>query len=151
MTDFALDYTANPLGLKRWNGYSQAFGNPVLSFTTRDYSAYIQDQFRATSKLTLNFGIRYEYTDLPQPKVFNPNYPDQDQPHPEPSLELRAARKPVLCDWRQDRHPRRLRHFLCPLPGRAAQHAVADERELSILRFASGYGGRRSRRRSGLP
>ncbi len=74
LTDFALDFSANPLGGKHWNGFSQAFGNPVLDFTTRDFSWYVQDQFRATAKLTLNLGVRYEYTQLPQPAVFNPDY-----------------------------------------------------------------------------
>ncbi len=79
LTDFAQDFSANPLGGKHWNSFSQAFGNPVLDLTTRDFSAYIQDQFRATSKLTLNFGVRYEYSQLPQPAIFNQDYPQTGQ------------------------------------------------------------------------
>ena len=33
--------------------------------TTRDYAFFIQDQFRVSTALTLNYGLRYEYTDLP--------------------------------------------------------------------------------------
>src|SRR5205823_3268707 len=41
----------------------------------RDYGFYAQDQFLLTPKLTVNYGARYEYAQLPQPRIFNPNYP----------------------------------------------------------------------------
>jgi len=65
---FALDYSS-PSGVKYWQSYSQTFGNPVLDTTINDYGFYLQDQWRATRKLTLNYGLRYEYAQLPQPKV----------------------------------------------------------------------------------
>lgn len=72
---FALDYSGNPTGDKHWQSYSQTFGSPAVDFTIRDYGFYLLDQWRATSKLSLNFGARYEYAQLPQPKVCNPDYP----------------------------------------------------------------------------
>lgn len=74
---FALDFNGvrGANGLPNYQQYTHAFGDPVLDFTTKDYGFYIQDQFRATNKLTLNMGLRYEYTDIPQPKLVNPDYP----------------------------------------------------------------------------
>ncbi|MBL8228802.1 MAG: TonB-dependent receptor [Bryobacterales bacterium] len=74
-TAFALDFSGNTTGAKRWQSYSQAFGNPVVSTTVRDYSVFAQDQFRATKNLTLNFGLRYEYSQFSQPSLVNPGYP----------------------------------------------------------------------------
>jgi len=74
-TNFALDFSGNTSGAKRWQTFSQAFGNPIVDVTIRDYSAYIQDQFRATKNLTLNYGLRYEYSNYTQPTITNPDYP----------------------------------------------------------------------------
>jgi hypothetical protein len=72
---FALDYS-NPSGVKYWQSYSQAFGNPVVDTRINDYGFYVQDQWRATSRLNLNYGLRYEYAALPQPKLCNQDYPE---------------------------------------------------------------------------
>jgi len=72
---FALDFTGNTTGARNWQSFTQAFGDPILDFTTRDVSLFVQDQWRATQKLTVNLGLRYEYSFLPQPKRPNPDYP----------------------------------------------------------------------------
>jgi hypothetical protein len=73
---FALDLT-NPLpGSKNWQSFTQTFGNPVLDFTTKDLALFFQDQFRVSSALTLNYGVRYELTDIMQPPLSSPLYPD---------------------------------------------------------------------------
>ncbi|HUI56681.1 MAG TPA: carboxypeptidase regulatory-like domain-containing protein [Bryobacteraceae bacterium] len=72
---FALDYSGNTSGAKDWNSYSQAFGDPTVDRSIRDYGMYVQDQWRALPKLTVNYGLRYEFASLPQPTVFNQNYP----------------------------------------------------------------------------
>lgn len=74
VTQYALDFSGNTTGAKNWQVYSQAFGNPVVDTTIRDYGFYVQDQFLLTSKLTVNYGVRYEYSQLPQPTVVNPDY-----------------------------------------------------------------------------
>ena len=71
---FALDY-AGTGGGKLWQAFSQTFGNAVIDFTTKDYAFFIQDQFRVTPSLTLNYGLRYELTDFQQPSQANPLYP----------------------------------------------------------------------------
>ena len=75
VTQFALDFSGNTTGAKNWQSYSQAFGNPVVNATIRDYGFYAQDQFLVTPKLTVNYGLRYEYAQLPQPTTINPDYP----------------------------------------------------------------------------
>ena len=72
---FALDYSGNSGGPKYWNSYSQTFGNPVADFTMNDYGFYLQDQWRLTPRLTVNYGARYEYAQMPQPGVCNHDYP----------------------------------------------------------------------------
>ncbi len=74
-TAFAQDLTGNTAGAKRWTSFSQRFGNSVVDTTIKDFSWYLQDQFRVTRGLTLNYGIRHEYSHLPQPSVTNPDYP----------------------------------------------------------------------------
>ena len=74
-TNFALDFSGNTPAQKRWNTFSQTIGNPVVDLRTKDYSLYAQDQFRATTALTLTLGVRYEYSKMPQPAVTNPAYP----------------------------------------------------------------------------
>ena len=75
VTQFALDFSGNATNGRNWQTYSQAFGNPVVNATIRDYALYAQDQFLVTPKLTVNYGLRYEYAQLPQPTTINPDYP----------------------------------------------------------------------------
>jgi len=74
VTNFALDLTGNTTGAKNWQTFTQALGTKTTDFTTRDYSFFAQDQFRVTNSFTVNYGIRYDYSQLPQPKIVNPDY-----------------------------------------------------------------------------
>jgi hypothetical protein len=58
-------------------GYNQAFGRAASAFTTNDYSFFVQDEYRLSSRMTLNLGLRYEYQQLPKPQIANPlsNHP----------------------------------------------------------------------------
>ncbi len=53
--------------------YLQSFGQSTATFTSPTYSFFLQDNFRATSRLTLNYGARYDLQVLPQPPVCNPD------------------------------------------------------------------------------
>lgn len=75
LTALALDFSGNTTGAKRYTQFSQTIGNPVVDFTIRDYDFFIQDQYKPSAKLTLNFGLRYDFSALPQPTVTNPDYP----------------------------------------------------------------------------
>jgi outer membrane receptor protein involved in Fe transport len=71
----AADLTGNVTGAKNWSTFTQTIGNPIVDFTIRDYAFFVQDQYKVTPRLTLNLGLRYDYSDLPQPTVTNPDYP----------------------------------------------------------------------------
>jgi hypothetical protein len=43
-----------------YSGYAQTFGNPVVSQTNPNVGLYLQDEWRAASRLTLNLGLRYD-------------------------------------------------------------------------------------------
>ena len=44
---------------------SVTLGDPTLAFTENDEYAYVQDDFKIRPNLTLNLGVRYEYTGQP--------------------------------------------------------------------------------------
>lgn len=55
-----------------YNGnYIQAFGPSAFKFTTNDYNLFIQDEWRYTSRFTMNLGLRYEYEKLPGTQISN--------------------------------------------------------------------------------
>ncbi len=68
---FIADYLHLTTGLggasykQNFYSYSQGFGNPSIAFATTDYDGYITDNYRATSRLTLTAGLRYEYEYVP--------------------------------------------------------------------------------------
>jgi hypothetical protein len=53
----------------------QSFGQSTALFTAPTYSLFAEDKFQANSKLSLNYGVRWDYQQLPQPKVCNPAFP----------------------------------------------------------------------------
>lgn len=58
-----------------YSSYEQGFGNPALSFATNLFDAYAQDDWRLRDGVTLSFGLRYEYEQLPRPQLANPLLP----------------------------------------------------------------------------
>ena len=73
INDFALDYSGATNG-KHWLSYTQSFGPLVTHASVDNYAFFVQDQWRATSKLTFNYGMRYEYSHYTQPPL-NTDYP----------------------------------------------------------------------------
>jgi hypothetical protein len=74
-TLFAEDYSNPAAGLGHWSTYSQTFGTPIIDTKVTELGVYAQDTWKPFSKLTINYGLRYEYAILPQPGVSLSAYP----------------------------------------------------------------------------
>jgi hypothetical protein len=57
---------------------TRALGPSIFSFTTNDYAAYLQDEWKVMPRFTLSLGLREEYQQLPNPnvKLANPDIPE---------------------------------------------------------------------------
>ena len=78
---FSGQYTFNSYALFAANSpasFTQNFAGPNTSGATthpniRDYGFFVQDDWRATPKLTLNLGLRYDYQAMAGPTINNPS------------------------------------------------------------------------------
>jgi outer membrane receptor protein involved in Fe transport len=79
--NFSGSYTFNSLADFASNkpfSFTQAFAGtgtdgPLSTPNVSEYAFYAQDSWRASNRLTLNYGIRYDLFDLANPKVKNPD------------------------------------------------------------------------------
>jgi hypothetical protein len=68
--DFLSDW-GNPAANKRYSNFQQGLGPSRFVFTTHDYNAFFQDDWRIHPRLTINLGLRYENERLPAAQVPN--------------------------------------------------------------------------------
>ena len=54
--------------------YLQSFGQTTAKLTVPTYSLFVQDEYRATQRLNLNYGLRWDLQALAQPSVCNPDF-----------------------------------------------------------------------------
>jgi outer membrane receptor protein involved in Fe transport len=71
----AADFSGNTAGNKDWSTFTQTIGNPIVDFYLPNYGVFVQDYYKVTPRLTLNLGLRYDYTSLPTPTLTNSDYP----------------------------------------------------------------------------
>lgn len=70
--------TAAQAGAARsYSTYQQIFGQPGFEFQTQDYGFFLQDEWKATQRLILTLGARYDYQKMPNvfANVANPDLP----------------------------------------------------------------------------
>ncbi len=60
---------------KNYTSFYQGAGLPGLQFTTGDYSLFAQDEWKASRRLSLTAGIRWDYEHLPSTQLANPLVP----------------------------------------------------------------------------
>jgi hypothetical protein len=73
ITAFAQDLSGVPSG-KHWQTFTESFGPLLTHASVVNYALFAQDSWRLTPHLTLNYGLRYEYSTYTQPPL-NPDYP----------------------------------------------------------------------------
>ena len=62
----------NPSHYRGYSSYVQGYGGNAWKFHTFDGAVFAQDDWRATPRLTLSFGLRYEFQLLPAAQNPNP-------------------------------------------------------------------------------
>jgi hypothetical protein len=88
INDFIIDYTnfVTPLpattacatstrlvGRCYTSNFVQGVGLAGIKFSENEYSFFVQDDYRYSNRLTFNFGLRYEYQQLPSAVLANPS------------------------------------------------------------------------------
>ncbi|MBV9670694.1 MAG: TonB-dependent receptor, partial [Acidobacteriales bacterium] len=58
-----------------YSNYVQAFGPRAFSFNTYDYAGFATDDWKLTPRFTVTLGARYEYEQLPNAILANPQIP----------------------------------------------------------------------------
>ena len=80
-TQFALDYSGNTTGAKDWTSFSQTFGNPIADYRINELAWYALDQWKASPKLTINLGVRWDKSLSMNFPVTNPDWPETGYIH----------------------------------------------------------------------
>ncbi len=75
---YGRDLVARDAGItaRNYTSYTQSFGIPGLTYSTTDYAVFVQDQWRILKNVTVNYGLRYDLQQLPEPVAPNPLVPE---------------------------------------------------------------------------
>ena len=63
-------------GARNYTNFQQDFGLATYSYNTIDYAVFIQDQWKPASRLTINYGLRWDKQTMPEPFAPNPAIPE---------------------------------------------------------------------------
>src|ERR1043166_3724230 len=90
------------------SGISLTSGDPTLAFTEDDQYYFIQDDFKIRPNLTLNLGLRYEYTGQPINKLHDVTVARESGPNGfyDPSLPLSIRTAPQIKAEKKNFAPR---------------------------------------------
>jgi hypothetical protein len=58
-------------GIECYTSFAQGFGPLGFEFQTKDYAAFVQDEWKVNPRLSLTLGVRYEYEQMPKPQIPN--------------------------------------------------------------------------------
>jgi hypothetical protein len=61
---------------RNYTSFQQNFGLVGVNFSTIDLALFAQDAWHPTNRLTLNYGVRYDYQQNPSPVAPNPAIPE---------------------------------------------------------------------------
>lgn len=76
LTDYYLSQSPATASLaNHYSSYGQGFGPLGFQFTTSDYAAFAQDEWKVSPRLSLTLGLRYEFEQLPSPQLPNSAVP----------------------------------------------------------------------------
>jgi hypothetical protein len=65
-TSYATSATATTVdSYPCYNSYEQGYGNPIFQFSTLDFGAFAQDNWKIRPRLTLELGLRYDIETIP--------------------------------------------------------------------------------------
>lgn len=78
---FGRDVVAAGAARGNYSSYTQSFGLSGIDFATLDYALYFQDQWKPHRQLTVNYGVRWDYQQLPEPRNPNPAIPETQRFH----------------------------------------------------------------------
>ena len=61
----------------KYTSFTQGFGAPGLEFQTADYAVFAEDNWKISRRLSVTYGLRWEYEQLPTPfaNLINPDIP----------------------------------------------------------------------------
>ena len=62
----------NGVNPRSYSSYLESFGNPDIDFNSTFYNFFLQDDWKVTRKLKLNYGLRYDQYAIPQADSTSP-------------------------------------------------------------------------------
>lgn len=79
VSDYYLSQTTTPVNTPdHYSTYAQGFGPLGFQFTTGDYAGFVQDDWKILPRLSVTYGARYEYEQMPSPQLPNPLVPQTE-------------------------------------------------------------------------